>query len=233
MKFDKIIRGLFFLMMIQNVNMLFAQDVNVIEQTINPAGIIDELPMPPPSLEGNVYLLEDWDKGTVDMKNGQSINEGLYVNYDLQNDLLELKFADKVKVCTPMLLKKFTTENKYGNIKYYENISNYDKSKLGILEIVYSKGSSIFAIQPYVFIQKPNYVPTMDVGNKNNKVFRKANYYLIKDGNLIPFKNSKKGIKNLTGSNYSEVEKYIKKLSINLKEEAELSKLMRYYINLL
>lgn len=211
----------------------YAQSVTAIaEQSVNPAGVIDEFPLPAPTLQGSLYLNDDWKQGRLVLKNGDELND-VMLNYDLQNSLLEIKSKRAIKVCPPMLLEKFEIKDGFGSSKNFENLANYDKNKIGILEIKYNKGNYTYAVNPYIFIREPSYVPTMDVGNRNKKVLKKMKYYFIKNDKLIPFKRSKKSILNLASNNSDKVESYMKSNKINLKDDNALAGVMKFYIDLL
>lgn len=230
-RINKIVKLSMVFWMILIVNLVYGQEVNMLEQQINPGAVIDELPLPSPSIEGSFYLYEDWCKGSVTLKNGDVIDDVL-LKYDLKNNILEIKTPKFVKVCIPNLLKEFSLEDDLQQRTEFTNISAFDRSKIGILEIRYAKGDHMYAVEHYAEIKEATYVPAIDMGSRNKKILKKSNHYLVKNTNLIPFKKSKKSILNITGKHSSTVESYIKSNGLKLKKEEDLLQLMRYYIDM-
>src|SRR5690606_18597920 len=90
-------------------SLMLAQDNNtqvfVIDHMTNPGEALEEIRLPPSSLEGSFYIEEEWQTGNVFLKKNQ-ILKNFPLRYDLENELLELKTHDIVKVCKPEMLSK-------------------------------------------------------------------------------------------------------------------------------
>lgn len=218
------------LLVISITNRLFAQDIAVVEKGINPAGVIDELPLPPPKLEGSFYLFDSWKNGDIILRTNDTIYN-VTLNYDLQNYMLEIKTSSQIKGCPPNFLKGFQVEKLFGAGGNFQNITLYDKSRLGLIDIKYKKGDYAYGIEPYIFIKEPNYVPTMGTGSQHREVIQKTRDYLIDHNKLIPIKRTKKSVINISDQHSVNLGKFIKENKLNLKKDNDLAALMKYYID--
>ena len=206
--------------------------VEVLDPSVNPAGIIDELKLPPAPTTGNVYLNDDWQQGNIVLEGSRKIN-GQLLRYDLKHKHLEIKLGEEIKVCPLSLLKSFSWYNRelndsayFVNIKQVPNqLEFYDRC---ILEILYEEKANLYK-QYYLEVQESTYVPAVDMGRRSDKIVKKSSLLLQSQGKFYPLSKSMKNNKKAFGEEFDEVEKFAKENRLKLKNEADVLGIVGHY----
>ena len=84
--------------------------LTIMDANVDPGGIINELPLAPPSTVGSTYIYEDWRSGELTLKNGTKIS-GYNLRYDLESDGLEIRYQGEIKICPYKMIDMFTISN--------------------------------------------------------------------------------------------------------------------------
>jgi len=102
-----------------------------------------------------------------------------------------------------------------------------------LLEVLSSGKFSLYR-EPTYSIAKPNYNVAMNVGEKDEKVFRAENYYYAPgDGkNLTLLPTKKKAITAIFGDKTEAIKKYIDDKDLRLSRQDDLAKVFDYYNSL-
>ncbi|TRX57537.1 hypothetical protein FNH22_15445 [Fulvivirga sp. M361] len=198
--------------------------VSVFDQTINPAGIIEELPPPPPKVEGSVYLSEEWQHGAVTLASNQKITNYL-LKYDLQNHILEIRVSDEIKVCPLHMFTSFelkdvrtNTTSRFVNLP---NLTNDPEFADGIAEVLF-EGEVLLLKQYHLVTKEPTYLATVDMGKKNSSIHKKEKFYISQNKTLKKIERRHKLNKELFGNHQSQMETYIATNKLKFSNESDL-----------
>ena len=206
--------------------------VSVIDTSVDPAGVIQELKLPPAPTTGNIYIFDDWYAGNIVLDGNIEI-KGQLLRYDLKHKTLEIKLAEGVKVCPLDLLASFNWFDKNLNDStYFVNISHvpdqtefYDR---GVLQILYENKATLYK-QYHLEFQESTYVPALDMGRRSNKIIKKSTLILQNSGKMYPLAYKLKKNKTVFGEAFEEVEKYAKDNKLKVKNEDDLIGIVKHY----
>ena len=186
---------------------------------------------------GNAYLFDDWAKANLYSNDGY-VFEDVIANYNALENEVEIKFDDKIQT----LDKRHYSRIEVLNEKNPENIHSEvgDKTILqrGIHPDQFLGYFVLLYNSPTVTLLKSKEVRkevrTINDYGKNidiNFLVETLKYYLIVDGssNLVRLKKSSL-IDQL--ENQSELEKYVKKNKLKIKNEETAIQLLEYYTSL-
>jgi len=217
-KFLYQLSALFLLVIVQQAKAQFVQDINGHPmQTKSYEGV-----------QGSPYLSDQWAMGVVKMTDGRTYKD-VPLKYDEVQD--ELYFQDK----KAQTLAFVDHVNEF-KINYVANNKPYEKVfRNGFKNIPGSSEASFFEVLSdgtAQLLKKTTKVQaeTREYNAPVVKNFEEnAKYYLIVSGKVIPFKKDKKFILENLPNKRTELEAYIKTNNINLKDDADLAKLISYY----
>ncbi|RLD26920.1 MAG: hypothetical protein DRI75_10725 [Bacteroidetes bacterium] len=173
-------------------------------------------------LDGSVYLFDNWEnKGVIVVGNKRYAvpNINFHINQDLfltkmENDstfVYDFKGIDKIIV----------------NSRAFKSIYNTAEGKNKIYEIVY--GSKDLILLKRYSVKLIQASPNPMVNRTKSKIKRSSNYYLMKDGGVIPFKLKKSNILNLINSEQTQrLEQYVKDYKLSYKKEKDVNKILDY-----
>ena len=82
------------------------KEVSIIDSQ-NGDATIDEIKLPPPSIVGSFYIKDDWSVGNVKLTSGLTV-KNCDLKFDLENNLLEIKIDNVIKVSYPEQFMEFT-----------------------------------------------------------------------------------------------------------------------------
>ncbi len=209
--------------------------IAVIDKNTNPGEVIDELPIPPPKLEGSLYLFDDWITGDVFLKNNKVL-KGYPIRYDLKNQLLEINASGEIKVCQLPLLKSFAYKEPIGDSIFYHNTSEvnnitYDLPK-GVCQILLD-GKIKLVKYEYIEIKEATYNVALSMGERNDKALKKSKIFALVNDNVFAVKGSIKKNETLFKDNLKEIENFVKKNKLKLKNESHLIRIFQFYQELI
>jgi len=206
------------------------KEVSIIDSQ-NGNATIDEIKLPPPSIQGSFYIKDEWMIGQVKLTSGLTIkNCGL--KFDLENNLLEIKIENVIKVSYPEQFMEFAwfDINRYDTSKFVNaNIFYYaeeEEQPGGVFEIVADGHYGLF-VKHYADLLAPTYAPTVAMGNRDYKVIKKTGYYIELNGKVTKIKNSKT-LYTVFGSNGEKVKEFAKVKKLKTKDREDLKVLFEY-----
>lgn len=204
----------------------------ILDPYTNPSQVIDEIKLPPPTLEGTYYIEDQWKKGNVFFKS-KFILKDFLLKYDLEHHLLEIKTHDDIKVATANQLKSFEWKNdKAVDYTRFENCTNFSYKdgtpEIGFFEIMVEDSIRLLA-KPAFEIVKSNYVPTLAMGRKNDKVVKKETFFIESDNIIYPVSSSKNKNYLLFKSKSKDIENFVKENNLSFKNGDDLIKIVKYY----
>jgi len=186
-----------------------------------PHGVIKEIRGKAPLTIGDHFLYKDWFEAEIFLYNGQKI-EGYQIRYDIDKDLIEIKDDSLVKVLFGIHIKKFVLHTLPKN-EVLINGSEYSLDGVplvGFLKVLVEGDWSLVSRIETELVEN-DYSPTLDFGNKDNKIVQKESYYFSRHQNLNKVTNKKGVLKQIFASEYPQVEtlKKTEKLNFNKKED--------------
>lgn len=213
------------------------QEISILDRNVNPGQVINELPLPPPGMEGSFYLNENWLTGDFTITNSDKLYKNFPLRYDLKNQLLEIENNDQTKICTLPVLRTFSYRNHNNEIESYINTELIDDANKilpkSIAQVLYEDKLMLIGV-PYVEVKDPTYVPAIDMGNRNQKILKKIDYYVINNARAHKITGSSfKKNEGIFGNKKSDVENYIKENRLKFNKEDDLVKIFDYYNSLI
>jgi len=182
-------------------------------------------------IQGTPYLSDQWGTGMVKMADGRT-----YKDVPLKYNQLEDELYFKDNKDQTLVFADPVNEFK---INYVANNRPYEKVfKRGFKNIPNSSQSTFFEVlsDGTAELLKKTTKTLEETREYNAPVTKRFDdnekYYLIVSGNVTPFKKDKKFILASLSNKQTEIESYMKSNNIDLKKDADLSKLMNYYNSL-
>lgn len=214
----------------------FSSSVSILDET-NPGLVLKEFKPASTGNQGTSYAEEGWNTGSFVLKSWKRISN-YPLRLDIKNNLLEIKYNNDIKVCGPNQLESFEwVEPKTQQLIRYINADRYKdeegKSIIGFLEIVvdHEVKAKLFAKEELKLI-KANYVATVDMGNRNDKIVKEEEYYLANNNTLYKFSGKKDNNLNFFGDKKEIIKEYVDDNKLKFNNRADLEKIVSYYNSL-
>jgi hypothetical protein len=174
-----------------------------------------------PDIEGNPYLFDDWQTGSVTFSNGKTFTI-LKLKYDIHYDRLlfltekgeELNFSDPVEqfsINNETFKKGFPPVDKQTTDSYYKVLADGRTKLLRFSKKVVSEHQT-YGTQT------------------TEKSYRQTDYYYIeKDGQMIKIKPDKKSVLAALPDHPVQLEAYINIHHINFKDDQAMGQMITFY----
>ncbi len=177
-----------------------------------------------PNLDGSPYLSEDWQKGSILMKNGDTI-VSIPLRYNVFKDEMQFQNEDKAyAIGSPDSIKKLML----GDLSFVYLGYNEDKKlKKGFFEEL-SKGSACLLQHHYPVILPANYNVALNVGNKNDQLSLKKKFFLKKDNNVIEIDKKGKNFVSAFNLKGKDIQKYVKDNNLSFNKETDLIQITNF-----
>jgi len=204
--------------------------------------VIYGVPQQSGSVQGDVYLDAEWQKADVwfypeviaqyDPKASDKVSS-LPVRIDLGNQYVEFKLPEGVKAIDAASIKKIELKGA-GAVRTFVNTRQYGHSKEipGFAEVL-SEGKITVVKYTKLWLKQPTYNVALNVGERDAKLIKQKDYYLINEKNgaflLDKFKPGAGWLKKTTKSKAKKVEAYMKDNSLDPKNDADLMRILAYY----
>ena len=207
-----------------------SQKVVIIDNSVDP-GMVDEIKLPPSKVKGSVYYTENWNIGKIYLNSGQ-ILLNFPIRYDVENNRVEIRAGNTIKVCEWSQYSKFEwMDQELNDSVYFYNSSHFiyqdGTPPIGALRILYNGETKVFA-KPYVKILNSNYAPTVDIGDRDHKMVHRDAYAILYNGFIMEFKN-KKELLDIIENKTDLLKNYMKKNSLKATKGEDLVQAMVYY----
>jgi hypothetical protein len=170
---------------------------------------------------GTQYFLEQFYPAKV----GDS-NDIVFVRYNAYTDELEIKVVEEIKVLKPVENQFITLTN--GKAKYqYVTFTNTDNIVNQKYLIVISDNPNISIYKKEAIQLVPEQQPTGGYQKYKAPYYKKldAEYYIKKDGQIVPLPEKKKEILSMFPGKEKQIEAFIKENKLSVNEDADLNKL--------
>ncbi len=176
-------------------------------------------------VKGTPYLQQDWATGSIKLINGSELS-GIELLYDQVNDELIFKGENGQMQAFAQPVLEFTIKTDNGNRTFKKGYDAVDEATLNSFFEVLADGKTqllkrttktIFEERPYGSASKVKTFSTNDA------------YYIAKANKPVKFRRDKKSVLLAFSDKADELDKYIKVNKLNLKDDADLTKLVTYY----
>jgi hypothetical protein len=154
-------------------------------------------------LEGSPYLVDKWMKSTLKLKSVSKELATDQLKYDVLNNYFDVLIAGEIKSIGGKSVTGFELIDENNNARKFEACRQF-KTKTpivkGYFEILYT-GELKLMERAYVFIKPATYNTALMIGEKNDRIIiKKEYYYQDQTGNTFLLKKIKH-LKNLGGTN--------------------------------
>ncbi len=212
------------------ISISFAQhraEFNFIDQSTNPGGIMNEMPLKDPEIIGSSYLNNDWKFGGVILRDNKVI-QNVSMKYDLFNKTLEFNHSGAVKILKENSFYAFYfMENKSDSAMYYlasffTAKTNAEKKESGVFELIATNGNQSLLKHHEAKVLESNYVMGMDMGRKDHELRVKHSFFFLEDDMYMELPTKKKEFGNIFEEQEDAINEFIKINRLNPKKEDDL-----------
>lgn len=190
-----------------------------------------------PKTIGTIYMDDNWNMGEIHLLNKQVV-KGFPLKYDIKNNTVEVKVYSKIKVCPIGIITKFNWKGKdQFKTKEFVNCKGYEFKDgtplIGFFETIYNpeQRHKLFA-KTNLRVIKPDYNIALDIGDRDSKIVKKNQYYLIDDNTVFLIEKNKRKSLILFQEKAPLIKRFMKKNKLKFNEENDLIKVIEYYNSL-
>jgi hypothetical protein len=196
--------------------------------------VVYGLAAPPGRVVGDEYVDSNWNIGNVLMQSGDML-ERYKVRFDLKSQMLEIEAMQGVKLLDYRMIKSVVwRETESQATRFFVNASAYKDEGtplVGVLEVVVD-GQVPLLRRHFLFVKQPDYVPALDVGSRDTKIYKKSTLMFATGTDLYEIKG-KKSLTTLFGEHASKMEEFMKVNDLGVKRDSDLIHVFEYYNSLL
>ena len=145
-------------------------------------------------LEGSPYLLDEWMKAVLRLKSISKPFSTEKLKYDVANMFFDMLISDEIKSINGIHVSGFDLIDQNENVRQFESCKQFKFDGValtGFFEILYEGDLKLFE-RSYVYIKPATYNKALMIGEKNDKmIVKKEYYYADKTGNVTLIKKTK------------------------------------------
>ncbi|MEP2771127.1 MAG: hypothetical protein ABJH05_03195 [Fulvivirga sp.] len=179
-------------------------------------------------IEGDPYLLEYQLPGSIMILNGNAPIEVIKMKYHVLNNYIQCDYKGRTLAIDGSKVLSFNLAHRY--FINTNELGAVNNELSGFYEVI-SDGSPSLLAHDAVKIKKPDYNIALDVGNKNYRLIKNRNYYLLIENKIYGI-TKKKDLWKMIESNQKEIKEFIKAERISFSDENDLVRLCTYLNNL-
>jgi hypothetical protein len=208
---------------------------NVIDRISNSVGIgngdlILGIPLPDGARVGTVYHSLHWNASHLVLYNVEKPIEGFRVKFNITDNSIEVNTRSGVKVLSCDQVKMLVwVDSLTKRPTYFYNFKEWEQKESmhsGLLEqLIDGKAKLLKYLK--IKVEKPNYVPALDMGNRNERLIRQEFHYLSCGNKLIRIKN-REDIISAYPENGPAIYDFIEKNKLKIKREADIRMIIEF-----
>jgi hypothetical protein len=180
-------------------------------------------------MQGSAYLFNDWVKGNIQLEDGTIYND-LTLKYDQVRELLIFLADDNTSKRFSTPIKAFTLTNaddkNWPRITFRNGFKAIDGGNEKTYYEVLADGNTQLLKRTAKKIVDERAPGSLII---SKQISATTKYYLNDSNKIVKIKKDKKSILEALNNKQTELETYIKNNNLNLKEDADLVKLIEYY----
>ncbi len=180
-------------------------------------------------MNGSPYLFNDWVKGNIQLEDG-TIYNNLNLKYDQVRELLIFLADDNTSKRFSAPVKAFTLTNAddkdWPRITFRNGFKAIDGGNEKTYYEVLADGNTLLLKRTEKKIVDERAPGSLIV---SKQISATTKYYISSNNRISKIKKDKKSVLEVLGNKQSDLETYIKNNNLNLKEDADLIRLIEYY----
>jgi hypothetical protein len=191
--------------------------------------ILYGIPLAPGEVVGDEFLKDEWQLGTIVVKESEKRISGVPCKYNIATQTLLVRDkAGQVRAVSIARVKSFEVQNGSGEVSLFVNAQSFshDGAALdGVLEVL-SSGSHSFYKRTEIVVIQPTYKHEFSTGSRDTKLVKRDSYFTAVDKNLVKLntKSVKKLVKS-AGALGSQISAYASQNQFDPNNERDLKAL--------
>ena len=206
----------------------------VLDRLTNPAEVFKEFDARVSKVKGTYYLDDRWNQGTIWLKNKKIIKNYL-LKFDIENQWMEVKFDNDIKLLDLRWIKSFEWVDDEAKRSYFVSTSQYNfedgVQRLGVFEVL-SEGQLSLVTKTDTELREPNYVPALDMGDMDAKIYKVEKLFIVVDDVVKPFPKKRSEFLALFGDKSTKIEDYSKINKLKFRDKEDALQMFNYYNSL-
>jgi len=180
---------------------------------------------------GTPYVFEDFKQGNIFYTNKMRV-DGKLLNYDCYNNRWEFSAGNSIYLLNSSQIDYFEIFPGQDRTILFKQVFVEKLKKQVSLQVLYNENSILYK-RHFREFREADYGGAYSQDRRYNEYHDRESYYLkTGDNELQVLRSNKKSALEIMEDQREEVEKYIKKEKPNLKTEAGLVQLIRFYDSL-
>ncbi len=183
-------------------------------------------------ISGSPYIEKEMQKGTIILKDNRKV-EDVMIRYNAYEDALLYQIdKDQVTMLDPPVINGFEYRN---NDKVFTYISiSILEGKRHFYEVIYEGKSTLVVQHRIKLTEKTNNAGSYGASDMQGSAFKQSDIYFLMDatGKSSEVNLTKKSLISALGSHDEELQAFIKKNKLKVKENTDLIRLLEYYDSL-
>ncbi|GAB3826248.1 hypothetical protein [Pontibacter rugosus] len=179
------------------------------------------------SMDGSPYLHPDWATGSISLSNGITY-QGISIMYDQVKDVIIFKTKNnQVKELIEPVQEfsiSYIKDNQKVEKTFRKGYSSEEISPNTFLEVIAQGKHTMLKKTSKNLFDRKNY----SSATINREVQESSDYYIATNNKLVKVKKSKSSLLSVLSGETGNLEVYIKKNSLNLRNEEDIAKLVAY-----
>ena len=183
-----------------------------------------------------VYLDSAWKKSSITLYGSEKLVEGFLVRYDLRSNSIEFRIDRQTKVLDVRRVATLIWLDSLSNLPhYFVNGKEYyiDNVPMTTLIEVLTEGKVSLYKQYSYWIKKPDYVMALDVGSRDERIYKQDFYYFGTEKVLTQIPIKKKSFFLIFGDQAPDIKKFMHDNDLKVSRELDLLKIFDYYNSIL
>ena len=182
-------------------------------------------------ITGTPYVFEDFKQGNIFYTNKLRV-DGKLLNYDCYNDRWEYSAGNSIYLLNSSQIDYFEIFPGQDRTMLFKQVFVEKLKKQVFLQVLYNENSILYK-RHFREFREADYGGAYSQDRRYDEYHDRESYYLKTDDNeLHLLKSNKKSALEIMEDQCEELEKYIKKEKPNLKTEAGMVQLIRFYDSL-
>jgi hypothetical protein len=204
-------------------------DANGLSTSDNLYGI----PLEPGRIVGNAYLSSHWKRTAFLLYDGDKMIEGYPARYEIDQDQFEIKAAGGVKVLNGKRVKSFVWVDSLTKAPHYfvngKDLTNTENVPMAGFYEVLTEGALTLLLKTEVIVKKPTYNEKLDVGNRDQRIVKKAVFWYSENGKIKELSSSRKKFFPVFGKHEEAIHEFIRVNSLSLDRPEHMKAIFDQY----
>ncbi|UJP64250.1 carboxypeptidase-like regulatory domain-containing protein [Mongoliitalea daihaiensis] len=212
-----------------NVAQLFATRPNLVG-----GNSVFGIPPEPKQLIGDYYLDGNWNKASILLYKNAEVIEGYLVRYQINSNNFEIRAEDSDEISTIPGLRiqnLVWVDNEFNIPRFFVNGMDFkdEGSPIsGFFEVLVD-GKKPLLRRTIATIRESNYNEALMVGERDDKIVKRNQYYYAVGKNIFIIPKKKKQFLEIFGEQSDMIAEFIQKNKINFKEPSALYSIFTHY----